>query len=177
MEIKTLRLPESLRKELGKPKGIIFEGTAEENAPKVKKFIQENGIKFVIAVGDVVGKALHDAKIFPNVIVTDGQTKRKILETQLAFEGYKTIHARSPAAVISKEAWQKIREICTGLNEQSRIHMIIEGEEDLLALPFIVELPENSIVVYGQPNVGAVVIPVTQSKKFLIENLMKKMES
>jgi uncharacterized protein (UPF0218 family) len=36
--------------------------------------------------------------------------------------------------------------------------ILVEGEEDLLALPSIVESPDNSLVLYGQPSQGLVVV-------------------
>ncbi len=177
MEIKTLKLPIELRSELAEPKGELLRGSAEENAPRIEQLLRENSIDYSVAIGDVISKALVDYGFFPQVLVTDGQTKRKPIGMDLKFKDYHVIHVKSPAAVISREAWMKIREICKQLTSATRVHLVVEGEEDLLALPFIVELPLNSAVIYGQPNEGAVVITVTQSKKFLIENLMKKMES
>jgi hypothetical protein len=42
---------------------------------------------------------------------------------------------------------------------------MIDGEEDLLALVAVLYAPEKSLVVYGQPNEGMVVVEVTKEKK------------
>lgn len=177
MEITTLKLPFELRKELASPKGELLRGTAKENAPKLIALFKKKQVGIIVAIGDVVSEALVKHGFEPQIVVTDGQTKRVSIGYDLAFPGYEVVKVKSPPAVISEEAWREIRNICRTLTPETRVHLVVEGEEDLLALPFVLELPLNSAVIYGQPNEGAVVITVTQSKKFLIENLMKKMES
>ncbi|RMG42497.1 MAG: DUF359 domain-containing protein [Methanobacteriota archaeon] len=177
MQIKTLKLPQELRSELAKPMGELLKGSAEANAPRIEQFLKKHSIRYAVAIGDVVSEALVNHGFFPQVLVTDGQTKRQSIGYDLEFPGYELVRVASPPAVISAEAWLAIRQLCRVLETETRVHLVVDGEEDLLALPFILELPLNSAVIYGQPNEGAVVIPVTQSKKFLIENLMEKMES
>src|SRR5437667_12844524 len=64
----------------------------------------------------------------------------------------KTYHVKNPAGVITLEAWETIKRAMK--DEEALI--VVEGEEDLLALPCIVESPNNSLVLYGQPSKGLV---------------------
>jgi hypothetical protein len=57
-----------------------------------------------------------------------------------------------------------------------RTRIIVEGEEDLAVIPLICLLPENSLVVYGQPDEGVVAIRVTEDKKILIHDILGRME-
>ena len=44
---------------------------------------------------------------------------------------------------------------------------MINGEEDLLVIPVCLYAPENSVVMYGQPNEGLVIVKID-------ENIRKK---
>ena len=52
--------------------------------------------------------------------------------------------------------------------------IVVIGEEDLLALPAILFAPLNSIVLYGQFDLGVVMVEVTEEKKKEVENILKK---
>ena len=52
--------------------------------------------------------------------------------------------------------------------------IVVDGEEDLLALPVIVEAPEGSLVFYGQPSTGVVSITVSNSIKSKVKRMLKK---
>ncbi len=175
MDIQHLKLPDSLRKQLGKPMGELILGTPSENGQKLKNRFEEHSPHILVAIGDVVSEMLVTNSIFPHVLVTDGKTKRIELERKPQFEGYRTIRTASPAAEISIEAWQTIRDISKAIHQDSRIHLSVDGEEDLLALIFVHELPEGSVIVYGQPNEGAVILHVDQESKTRVEKTLMQM--
>ena len=41
------------------------------------------------------------------------------------------------------------------------VRITVFGEEDLLVLPVCIHAPDNSIVLYGQPNEGLVLVEIT----------------
>jgi len=51
---------------------------------------------------------------------------------------------------------------------------VIKGEEDLLTLPAILLAPLGAIVIYGQKDVGAVVVEVTEEIKQKISNIINQ---
>ncbi len=69
------------------------------------------------------------------------------------------------------EAWQIVKRAIGG--REAVIY--VEGEEDLLVLPVILEAPNNAFVVYGQPSQGLVVVTVTPSKKREVADMMDRM--
>ena len=75
------------------------------------------------------------------------------------------IMAICPPAEITVDAWQAIRTSIKSISKGQKVHIKIDGEEDLLVLPFIVELPLEAQIVYGQPNQGAVVRVVDSNAK------------
>ena len=62
------------------------------------------------------------------------------------------------------------------LEKNEHTHIIVTGEEDLLALMAVLYAPENALVVYGQPYSGIVVVKVTPEKKAKAENFLKAMK-
>ena len=54
--------------------------------------------------------------------------------------------------------------------------VIIDGEEDLLVLPLMVYMPFGSVIVYGQPREGMVVITVTEERRHWAEKFMDTMQ-
>jgi hypothetical protein len=56
----------------------------------------------------------------------------------------------------------------------SPVKVIVDGEEDLLALPIITIAPEKAVVLYGQPLEGMVVVNVTREMQTKAKNLMDR---
>ncbi|HMK82220.1 MAG TPA: DUF359 domain-containing protein, partial [Candidatus Bathyarchaeia archaeon] len=54
---------------------------------------------------------------------------------------------------------------------------IVDGEEDLLVLVVIAVAPVGSLVVYGQPNEGIVLVNVTLAKKKEVVDLLGRMDT
>ena len=52
----------------------------------------------------------------------------------------------------------------------------VYGEEDLAALPAIVLAPVSSVVIYGLPDEGGIMVTVTQGVKDRIYNMLDKMK-
>ncbi|MGA8855944.1 MAG: DUF359 domain-containing protein [Candidatus Bathyarchaeia archaeon] len=69
-------------------------------------------------------------------------------------------------------AWQIIDEAVRKGNSV----VVVDGEEDLLTLPAILSSPDKSLVVYGQPSVGIVLVRVTPEKKKDVTKLVEEME-
>ena len=130
----------------------------------------------LIAVGDMTAFYLLKASIVPDVVIVDNKTKRMQIPDHvvksLDHDSYKTVEVKNPPATLTKELMDMIRE---SLQEADRIKIVVDGEEDLATLPAILYAPLGSVVVYGQPNEGSVMVKVTSEKKKHIEELMKQM--
>ena len=79
-----------------------------------------------------------------------------------------TFHVVNPAGTISQESWQAIKNAL----KQEAATVIVEGEEDLLALPAILEAQLNALIVYGQPSQGIVIVEVTSQRKAKLAKLL-----
>ena len=104
----------------------------------------------------------------PEVMIVDGITKRGPFEEQFMAERIYRIF--NPAAVIYPEAWSVID---TAIQDKDKYSLIIvEGEEDLMGFPAVLLAPDDSVVLYGQPDVGIVWIPVNDENRKIARNLL-----
>jgi uncharacterized protein (UPF0218 family) len=54
--------------------------------------------------------------------------------------------------------------------------VIIDGEEDLLTIVTVLSAPAGAFVVYGQPQVGVVVVKVTEEAQERMRRIVDLME-
>jgi hypothetical protein len=55
------------------------------------------------------------------------------------------------------------------------VRITVDGEEDLLVLPVCMSAPENSVVLYGQPNEGLVLVHVTPEIQAKVQKILDSM--
>jgi len=176
-----------VRKLLAKPIGTLFEGSIEENIPKVKKWFGENLIPYpsIICVGDVVSNAfLKDPKLsgFLKMCIIDEKTKRGKFKIDANVLDFNQVPVSNPAGLITSSA---IKCMKSNLASDAKSILLVEGEEDLLALPSIIFSPQNSFIVYGQPSItdldtsipaGLVMILVNTSTQKQVQDLLDQFE-
>lgn len=153
-------LTEKLRRRLAKPNGELIKGTVEETTKRIRAIIEREKPTMIITVGDLVSRSLLDVGVRPHVMVIDGKVMRRHVESP-DMEERSVIKARNPSGVITEEAWNAVREaIRTG-----DAVVLVDGEEDLLALPAALEAPLGAMILYGQPREGVVIVRITESVK------------
>ena len=114
----------------------------------------------VIAIGDVVAENLLEVGIEPAMMIIDGKSMREDLKTAIECE----ITVKNPQSEITEELIEAIR--------KGYKRILVEGEEDLASLPAILYADENTLIVYGQPSEGIMVIrPTEENKKRVRETL------
>ena len=158
-----LILPDNLRPELKKPIGIVI------SERQLFQVLEKDTGKIVITVGDMTTEKLLTHGVRPTLSIIDFQMKRKpfLWDTELYGKLVQNavIHeVRSGPGYISRDAIQVIQHWATTIHTPFKgatlqgVHsnlpntvIIVDGEEDLLVLPVLVEAPIGSIVYYGQP--------------------------
>jgi hypothetical protein len=161
-----------LRAKLKQPLGTLIRGSFTETTKRFSEMVNKEQPSSIIAVGDTVSKNLAKNHILAKLSIIDNKCMRKNVQpTPLATE--KTFHVKNPQGTITEEAIAAVQEALQG-SQHSKI--VVEGEEDLLALIAIMNAPQDSFVLYGQPHEGIVVVKVTQGKKTEISELLKAME-
>jgi uncharacterized protein (UPF0218 family)/phosphopantetheine adenylyltransferase len=164
------RLPDSGRGALKPPKGDVFatkDGRPEERV--VKRLFDENP-DCVIAVGDVTSATLIDEGFVPDVCVVDGITKRGVYERN--FSGDVKYLIYNPAATIYPETWSVVD---TAIHDEKKSIVLVEGEEDLIGFPAVLLADVGSVMLYGQPDVGIVWVPVTEENRRMAQELLELM--
>ena len=152
------------------PKGEVF---ATKDGPPEKRVvskIREESPSCVIAVGDVTSSTILKEGFTPDVMIVDGITKRGPFEEQ--FSARQVYKIFNPAAVIYPEAWSVID---TAIHNDSNSLIIVEGEEDLMGFPAVLLAPDDSAVLYGQPDVGIVWIPINEVNRKISRDLLDDM--
>ena len=69
------------------------------------------------------------------------------------------VRASNPAGSITAEAIEAVR---NALGGEKPARVLIEGEEDLLAIPAIEAAPPGASLYYGQPGEGVVMVLVDE---------------
>ncbi len=140
---------------------------------KLKKIVDETKPAKIIAVGDRVSGNLHKSGFSPNVIIVDNRIMRKPV-APLEFDAKKTFNVKNPAGTVTDEAYKTVQK---AISSADRVKVLVDGEEDLLTLVAVLSAPEGSIVVYGQPREGIVVVLVNKESKKKIMDIVNRMES
>jgi len=152
------------------PLGQLFPGTPTETMPKLKVIVQQSKPSKVTTVGDVVSRETLAAGIQVGLRIVDQMTLRKRI-SPVEIKAERTYRVKNPAGVITSEAWDTIRE---ALKDREAV-IFVDGEEDLLAIPAVLESPDNALVVYGQPSEGLVVVTVSPQTKSDVRKIMNRM--
>ncbi len=155
------------------PFGELIKGSPTETMTKLAQIVKKQKPPRIISIGDTVSHNLHKHGMIPRLAITDNLAMRKKVEPQ-SFEGKRLIRVKNPQGKITQQAIDAIRE---AMQAGEHVHILVDGEEDLLTLIAVLYAPENALVVYGQPNEGVVAVKVTPRKKAEAEIIWKKMKT
>ncbi|HLN88657.1 MAG TPA: DUF359 domain-containing protein [Candidatus Binatia bacterium] len=166
-------LTPQLRIKLKDPFGILIQGTPEDTMAKMKELIEKEKPPKIVSVGDIVSRNLHKHRIHPQLTIIDNIFLRDQRMPQEP-EAEKTVYVDNPQGTITQES---ITAIKGALRNNEHTHIVVKGEEDLLTLIAVSYAPENTFVVYGQPNLGIVVVKVTSQKKVQAQEFLNSMKT
>lgn len=155
------------------PFGKLIQGPPEETMAKLGEIVCREKPPKIISVGDTVSHNLHKHGIIPQLAITDNLAMRKTTEQQ-QFENKRLIKVKNPQGTITKQALDAVQK---ALATEEHTHILVDGEEDLLTLTVVLYAPDNSIVVYGQPNKGIVVVKASVQKKREAEKIWKALKA
>jgi uncharacterized protein (UPF0218 family) len=166
-----LSLPRDLRSELKEPMGPIYTGTAD--------LLADAGDP-VVTVGDVVTYHLLRADRRPDVALVDGLTKREAVDDEIwaAIDGFdRRVEVPNPAATLSASLLAELRNALDRASEdEGTTLLVVDGEEDLAALPAVFAAPDGASVVYGQPDEGMVLAGTDPDERAVVRDLLERMD-
>ncbi len=151
-----MKLPDNIREQLKTPLGILLPNN---------KVTKENILKytspasFIITVGDATTEKMIEFGIIPSLQIIDSQEKRKKRTPPSASMIKTHVTCNNPPGEITLESIDLIKKSFT---LKTPIRITIKGEEDLLVIPVCLYAPDNSLVMYGQPNEGLVLVVIDQ---------------
>ena len=168
-----LTLPDSLRGELKDPLGPIYTDS--------ERLLADAG-EPIVTVGDIVTYHLLEAGHTPAIALVDERTKREAVDSEVtkvvvgdngtpAFD--ERIAVTNPAATLTAELLSALRAAVTG---DTTTLLVVDGEEDLAALPATLVVPEGASVVYGQPDEGMVLVTADEPTRGRARSLLERMD-
>lgn len=179
-------LPEDLRFTLKKPLGELIKDTDHNHEVAVKELV----VRFfeagrctpfapemkpnLIAVGDAVTDALIREGIIPDISIVDLKINRKQVYKNVSELGFRNKYilknANNPAGTITFNSYNQLKYLIQ--NETGQSILQIDGEEDLMTLCAIFLAPLESLIVYGQPGEGIVVVTATEPAKAIARDYL-----
>jgi uncharacterized protein (UPF0218 family) len=141
--------------------GLLITGEIPLPYHVLKKMLKDEK---VIAIGDVVAENLLKVGIEPAMMIVDGKSLREPIDTTIECD----ITVKNPQSEITDELIEAIKK---GYKK-----IFVEGEEDLASLPAILYADENSVIVYGQPSEGIMVIRPTEENKKKVKKTLEYFE-
>ncbi len=143
----SLRLPDEIREDFrGGGPGIVASGD-------IARILEHAGSGVLVCVGDVVSS--YCAKVGRGmVLVVDGKTRRTERVGNVA-AGDSIVAVSNPPGKLSYHAWRTVCELIDKARNGGKHIIIVDGEEDLLALAAFDCSAIGDVVVYGLPGIGA----------------------
>jgi uncharacterized protein (UPF0218 family) len=167
-----VELQAALRGELKEPYGAIFTEAdallAEAESP-------------LVAVGDIVVYHLLSADRVPDVALVDGRTKREAVdeEVQEAIDAHafdRDVRVENPPGTLSRSLLEALATALAAADNGETTVIVVDGEEDLAALPAIATAPTGASVVYGQPDEGMVLVSCAGEELERVRDLLQRMD-
>jgi GTP-dependent dephospho-CoA kinase len=163
---------------LRKPLGELI-GYDQVEKQKITKLREAS--RKLMTVGDTTTAKVISFNIVPEVSVVDGLEKRVVSSTSLSKLKSK-IAALSELELVELSCTNKpgsislevIKILFRALESPAPVLIKVAGEEDLITLPLIAYAPIDSVILYGQPSEGIVVVRVVNQIQQVAKHLMRR---
>ncbi len=164
-----MKLPDSLRDQLKIPLGLLLP-ESQTDKTNIQKHLSNN--TYIVTVGDRTTKKMIEFNLIPSLQIIDGHEKREKKDPPRLANATE-ITVENPAAEITLQSIDVIKNAFT---MQPPVRLFVVGEEDLLVLPVCIHAPDNTIVLYGQPNEGLVIVKITPEIRNKAQSILDLME-
>jgi len=164
-----LQLPDDLRDQLKNPLGNLVSDNDPNKENIIKKISAES---VIITVGDRTTENMLQLGLKPQIQIIDGLEKRSECDDPADATINTKLSCKNPPGDISEESIQIIKK---AFSSEPPVRIVVDGEEDLLVVPVCIFAPENSIVMYGQPNEGLVIVQITPEIRANVQKILDVM--
>ena len=142
----------------------------EVSKESVLNHIQPNS--FITTVGDATTEKMLKFGIIPSLQIIDEREKRVNRKPPNSSQINTGISCDNPAGEITG---QSIDAIKRAFKSTPPVRITVNGEEDLLVIPVCIFAPKNSVVLYGQPNKGLIIVQITDEIRNKAQSLLDSM--
>lgn len=168
-------LPDAMRSEMRKPFGVLYRGEGKDTA---RQMLADMGRPAkLIAIGDISTFNLIKYGTVPDISVIDTKTQREPAAVDIIkvirHSNFRDVNVKNPPGFVESEL---VSALSDAMDADVAVQIIVNGEEDLAALPAIVLAPVSSVVIYGLPDEGGIMVTVTPGIKELIYGMLDKMK-
>ena len=164
-----MQLPDDLRDQLKNPLGNLIKDNDPNKETTLKKIHAES---IIITVGDRTTENMLQLGLKPQVQIIDGLEKRDQCLVPADDTVNTKLSCRNPPGEITEESIQVIQK---AFSCEPPVRITVDGEEDLLVIPVCIYAPENSVVMYGQPNEGLVIVHITPEIQAKVQKILDAM--
>ena len=164
-----MQLPENLRDQLKNPLGNLIKDNDPNKKNVLKKIYAES---IIITVGDKTTENMVQLGLRPQIQIIDGLEKRNQRLVPVDDAINTKLSCKNPPGEITEESMQVIQK---AFSCEPPVRIIVDGEEDLLVIPVCIFAPENSVVMYGQPNEGLVIVHITPEIQAKVQKILDVM--
>jgi uncharacterized protein (UPF0218 family) len=159
---KVYRVPEKLRLQLKSPLGELIPDRLVSKAAILSRIPSKPKTRtIIVSIGDRSTERLVEFSIDHNLEILD-QIEKRSSRSLVPFSGEveKILFAKNEPGTISSEALTALVVSLEQIEEDPAIpiRIQIDGEEDLLTLPVLAYFPPETVVMYGQPGEGLVIV-------------------
>ncbi len=113
----------------------------------------------LVVVGDYTARTAFAVGAEPLAVIIDCVTRLEEVGCPEPPRGYRVVRVRNPRGMVCSGAWRAVAEAL----REGRVVVIVDGEEDMLALPALLELGEGR-VAYGIPWAGLQVVDASWAR-------------
>lgn len=159
-------ISDNVRNKLKTPLGTLIENK-KINREYLLNIINSNQ---TITIGDATTEKFIKYNIPINISVFDSKEKRIKREPPL-LNSVKLHKLRNPQGRITQDSIELIKNC---LIIKDKLQIIVEGEEDLLTLLFTSIFPINTMIFYGQPNQGLVIVKINKELRKYANKLLNE---
>ena len=164
-----MQLPDDLRDQLKNPLGNLVSDNDSNKENIIKKISAES---VIITVGDRTTENMLQLGLKPQIQIIDGLEKRSECAVLTDDTINTKLSCKNPPGEITEESIQVIQK---AFSSEPPVRITVDGEEDLLVIPVCIHAPENSVVMYGQPNEGLVIVTITPEIRAKVQKILDVM--
>ena len=129
------------------------------------------GATRIVTVGDRTTEKIIGYGLGPDLQIVDGLERR--MARALPESTAETISCSNPAAHVTEDA---VSAIVRAYASDHPVRILVSGEEDLLFVPALAHAPDGSVLMYGQPGEGLVLVRADATSKEKAHHILELLE-